>query len=132
ISKITGYVKNAVNWFNNLSDSQKDLAVKVGLVIASIGPMLVILGTLILSIPKVVIAIKALAIAFAFLTGPIGSAIAVIMAVVGVINHLWKTNEEFRTAITEIWNSIVETATMLWNQLKSAAETIWGAIQETW
>lgn len=132
ISQITSYVKNAVNWFNNLSDSQKDLAVKVGLVTAAIGPMLFIFGKLISALSQVGMAVKVLGAVFTFLTSPIGLFIAAIMAVVGVIIYLWNTNEEFRTAITEIWNGIVETAIMLWNQLKSSAETIWGAIQETW
>lgn len=47
--------------------------------------------------------------ALTFITGPIGIVIAVVAALVAAFMHLWNTNEEFRNAITEIWNRISET-----------------------
>ena len=58
--------------------------------IANIGRLLPLLGT-----------------AFSALTGPVGIVIGVILALVGVIVYLWKTNEDFRNMIINAWNGIV-------------------------
>ena len=42
------------------------------------------------------------------LTGPVGIVIGVILALVGIIVYLWKTNEDFRNFITQAWNSLKE------------------------
>ena len=46
---------------------------------------------------------------------PIGVVITVIAALAAGIVALWNTNDEFRAAMTEAWNGIVETVTGVWN-----------------
>ena len=41
------------------------------------------------------------------LSGPVVAVVAVIGTLVAAFMNLWNTNEEFRTAITGIWNDIV-------------------------
>lgn len=48
----------------------------------------------------------AVGIAFLAITAPFDAVIAVIGVVVAAFVNLWNTNEEFRTAITEIWEGI--------------------------
>lgn len=60
-------------------------------------------------------AIGALAAVFTFLTGPIGIAIVAITAIVAAITYLWNTNEGFRNAIIEAWQSVAKTANEVWN-----------------
>lgn len=44
---------------------------------------------------------------FTVLTGPIGLVIAGVLTLISVFKHLWKTNEDFRESIKEIWGNIV-------------------------
>jgi|GEM_PF-1490534 len=48
---------------------------------------------------------------------PIGIVIAAIVAFVAVIIYLWNTNEEFRTALINAWNTIKETASNVWQAI---------------
>jgi len=51
---VNDYVKPAVEWFSNLTSEQKELAVKVGLVAAAAGPLLMIFGKLMMIIPGLI------------------------------------------------------------------------------
>ncbi|MCO4347518.1 phage tail protein [Staphylococcus agnetis] len=82
--------------------------------IANIGRLLPLLGT-----------------AFTALTGPIGIAIAVIGALVGVIVYLWKTNEDFRNMITEAWNGIVTAISGAVSSIVGWFQELWANIQQT-
>ena len=44
--------------------------------------------------------------AFAALTGPVGIAIAAIVAIVAALVYLWNTNEKFRDAVKQTWEDI--------------------------
>ena len=63
--------------------------------------------------------------AFAFLTSPIGIVVLAIGILVGAFVYLWRTNEEFRNKVIEIWNGIL-------SFLQPIIETIATFITETW
>lgn len=44
-AKLVDVVGNLVDWFNELSPAQQDMIVKIGLVAAAIGPLLIVLGS---------------------------------------------------------------------------------------
>lgn len=82
--------------------------------IANIGRLLPLLGT-----------------AFSALTGPIGIAIGIILALVGVIVYLWKTNEDFRNMIIDAWNGIVDAISGAISSIIGWFTQLWGSIQQT-
>lgn len=82
--------------------------------IASIGRLLPLLGT-----------------AFSALTGPIGIVIGVILALVGVIVYLWRTNEDFRNMIINAWNGIVSAISGAVNSIINWFMQLWSSIQQT-
>lgn len=44
LSNLADKIQSAVDWFNGLSDSQKDFIVTAGLVVAAVGPLLMVFG----------------------------------------------------------------------------------------
>ncbi|MHB7942158.1 phage tail protein [Staphylococcus capitis] len=82
--------------------------------IASIGRLLPLLGS-----------------AFTALTGPVGIVIGAILALVGVIVYLWKTNEGFRNMIINAWNGIVSAISGAVNSIINWFMQLWASIQQT-
>lgn len=115
VKKVVGLLQNLTSWLNNLSESQKEMIVKIAGVAAAIGPVLVVVGKLLKfigSLPKTLTAVKTgfsvLKGAIAGVSAPVLAIIAVIAVLVAAFKHLWDTNEEFRESIMEIWESIKE------------------------
>ena len=124
VSKIQAFVDK----LNGMSESQRKAILTIGLIVAALGPLLVIIGTLIskvgaamqgfvklaTGVKKLGVAVKAgsgifgkLGAALGGISAPILAIIAVIAVLVAAFKHLWDTNEEFRKAITAIWEGIV-------------------------
>ena len=82
--------------------------------IANIGRLLPLLGT-----------------AFSALTGPVGIIIGVILALVGVIVYLWKTNEDFRNMIIGAWNGIKDAVSGAISSIVGWFTQLWASIQQT-
>lgn len=147
--QLTPYIRQLAEWitrlvekFNSLSEEQQDLIVKIGLIVAAIGPAMLILSkviSVVLTIVKVFGLLgKALSVVkqgfmifqagnmiaaqlagvsktvllvakgFAFMLNPITLVIAAIGALIGVFVYLYKTNEDFRNKVTEVWETIKE------------------------
>ena len=128
IRSIVSKIQAFVDKLNGMSESQRKAVLTIGLIIAALGPLLVILGTVIskvgvamqgfvklaTDVKKLGVAVKAgtgifgkLGAALGGISAPVLAVIAVIAVLVAAFKHLWDTNEEFRNAITAIWNGIV-------------------------
>ena len=128
IRKIVSKVQAFIDKLNGMSESQRKAVLTIGLIIAALGPLLVILGTVIskvgaamqgfvklaTGVRKLGVAVKAgsgffgkLGAALGGISGPVLAIVAVIAVLVAAFKHLWDTNEEFRNAITAIWEGIV-------------------------
>jgi hypothetical protein len=106
-------VIGAADGFSKMDEGQQLVIVGVLAVIASIGPLLVVVGTLITTVAGVVAAwgtIVTLApivgAAFTVLLGPVGLIILAIAGITAAVLILWTTNEDFRNAVTGIWDGI--------------------------
>lgn len=122
-------LKGVVSWWQNLSDWQRDLIVKIGLIVAVLSPVLIIIGQLITAvgsimtiIPKIGPALTAVKGAFAalnavMLANPIVLIIAAIAALVAAFIYLWNNCESFR----EFWIN-------LWAKIKSIVSTVCTAV----
>lgn len=126
VSKLQGFADK----LNGMDEGTKRTIVTIALLVASIGPLLVIIGTAISKIgvamqgfvklangiSKLKIAIQGgtgvlgkLGAALGGISAPVLAVVAVITVLVAAFVHLWKTNEGFRDAIIGTWNRIKDT-----------------------
>lgn len=127
MEKAVAKIGELADKFAALSPQQQETILKIAGVVAAIGPLLITVGKLIEAsgtvskgIGKVVGKLAEMGTtaggatggmsvlkgALAAITSPVGIAIAAIAGITAVVVTLWKTNEDFRNKITEIWNRI--------------------------
>lgn len=130
IRKVVTAVQGFVDKLNNMDEAQRKTIISIGLVIAALGPFLVILGTVISTvgksmkayataakgIKKLMVAVKSgtgifgkLGAALGGISAPVLAVVAVIAVLVAAFTHLWKTNDGFRENIIATWTQIKET-----------------------
>lgn len=113
--KLVNAAKKLAEWFSSLSDGQKEMILVAGGLAAAIGPVLIAIGKMSTGLSALIqyfgsaetMGGKLIA-ALGGISAPVVAAAAAVAALVAAFVHLWNTNEEFRTKILEIWNSIVE------------------------
>lgn len=105
ITKVAEGIQKAVDWFNNLSPAGQRVVAIAALIVAAIGPILMIGGML-------VTAVGALGAAFTVILGPIALVVAALAGViaVGVFLH-------------NHWNEMAAKAKVLWADIKMAIST---------
>ena len=126
VSKLQGFVDK----LNGMDEGTKRTIVTIALLVASIGPLLIIIGTAISKIgvamqgfvklangiSKLKVAVQGgtgvlgkLGAALGGISAPVLAVVAMIAVLVAAFVHLWKTNEGFRDAIIGTWNRIKDT-----------------------
>lgn len=134
ITKVVDKVKDFTQWFTNLSDSQKELIIKIGAIVAAIGPALLIFGKLSTGIGGVIKTVSKLKGALAasgglssvlsVITGPVGIAIAAIAALAAGFIALYKTNDEFREKVNNAMEKVKTAFSQMWEQVKPIIEQV--------
>ena len=127
MEKAVAKIGELADKFASLSPPQQETILKIAGIVAALGPLLTITGKAITvsgqiskGVGKVVGKLAEMGTtaggatggmavlkgAFTAITSPVGIAIAAIAGITAVVVTLWKTNEDFRNKITEIWNRI--------------------------
>ena len=122
--------------FGNLPQGMQIVILAVLGLVAALGPLLTIIGSIVVAAPGIAVGFTAIGGALAALTGPVGIVIVSIAALVAGIMYLWKTNEDFRKTIQEIWKSIsnyikteIDKITKWWQEW---GPTIIGIVKPMW
>lgn len=130
IRNIVTKIQEFVDKLIGMDEGTREMVLKIGLLVAALGPFLVILGTTIAKIGtamkgfvqlangfnKLKVAVQGgtglfgkLGAAIGGISAPVVAVVAVIGTLVAAFLHLWNTNEGFREAIIVTWNTIKET-----------------------
>lgn len=123
IRRLAEWITGLVDKFNNLSDEQQDMVIKIGLFAAAVGPILLIISRLIGMFTGISKVVGTVAKVFSDLGGFAGivktifgniikmvnPVVVVIGVLVGVFKTLWDSNENFRNSIMKTWNKIKDT-----------------------
>src|SRR5690554_5357815 len=106
-------IKNAINWWTNLSDGAKTAFLALGGIAVAIGPVLMILGKLInvaMDVSRWFGLLKAAAgvvgAAIGSISAPVLAVIGVIVGLIALFTTLYHTNENFRNLVQTVWESI--------------------------
>lgn len=103
IENIAEKISEFTEWFNGLSESEKQTIIQIGLIVAAIGPLLVVLGTVVSSGDKIIGEIPVIAKGISGLFGIIAAnpVLAVITAIAIAVFALWTNCDEFREGVLE-------------------------------
>jgi len=132
ISKLAGLVQGLVDRFNNLPDPLKQgiaiFAALAAVVTLVGGGMLIFAGMVMQGVAAVgtmVTAIGGLSGVLAFLTGPVGIAVATIVGLITAGTLLYKNWGKIRARATELWMHIVDA----WKKLQQFTQKVWKTIK---
>lgn len=103
IENIAEKISQFTEWFNGLSESEKQMIIQIGLIVAAIGPLLIVLGTVVSSGAKIIGGIPVIAKGLSGLFGIIAAnpVLAIITAIVIAVFTFWTTCDEFREGVLE-------------------------------
>lgn len=134
---LSKYISPLTNKLMKLSSSQKQQIVNIALIAASIGPLFLVLGKVFSSLSMIIKVVK-------ILFTSTNLIIAAIAAVVAILVYLYKTNEDFRNTVNQVWSNIkksilnaVEAVKDWWNKngekiiasVKKALDILWKKVK---
>ncbi|CAK7037841.1 phage tail tape measure protein [Tissierella sp.] len=143
IANIIEAIQGFIDKLNSLSPAQQETIVKIGMLVAAIGPAILIIGKLISFAGNTVTAFSTVSTAIAnaggvisLLTSPIGIAIGAITAIIaiGVALYMnWDTIKEkaglLKETIIEKWNNIKTSTSEAWENVKTTVSDKWENIK---
>lgn len=111
LDSLNQMLQKAIGWLSSLTDEQKQILVDVLSMVATLGPLLLILGKItnfvlkiINIVPKVISLFKTLGAVLA--ANPIGLIVTAIAALVAAFIYLWNNCEEFRQFWIDLWEGV--------------------------
>lgn len=107
-TNVTGVVKSFSEWFAGIGEGGQTAVLAIATIAAAIGPVLSTVGTVVDTVPKIGAAFQVVG---KLGTGALGliaahPVIAAIAAIIAAVVLLWNNCEEFRDAVTAVWDAV--------------------------
>lgn len=105
---VAGVVRSFSEWFAGIGEGGQTAVLAIAVIVAAIGPVLSTVGTIISVVPKIGAAFSAVGKAGTAALGLIAAhpVIAAIAAIIVAVVLLWNNCEEFRDAVTAVWDAV--------------------------
>lgn len=134
LQKLSDAFKGLSNWYKNLSPQQQEMIIKIALIAATIGPLLIVLAKLIAAVQTIMTILPAvkgaiLAVNSALAANPIALVIAAIAALIAIFVTLWNNCEEFREFWTGLWEALQEGAQTVIDGISTAFSALGDGFQ---
>ena len=110
IRGIVSAIQGVVDWLNSLSEGTKRIITTIALLVAAIGPVLIVVG-------KVMSAI--------------GTIMTWAPKIAGAISTVMSWGPKIRTTVTNAWNTIKGVITSVMNAISSTVSSVWNSIKST-
>ena len=107
-TNVAGVVKSFSEWFAGIGEGGQTAVLAIAAIVAAIGPVLSTVGTIISVVPQIGAAFSAVGKAGTAALGLIAAhpVIAAIAAIIAAVVLLWNNCEEFRDAVTAVWDAV--------------------------
>lgn len=134
LQKLSDAFKGLSNWYKSLSPQQQEMVVKIALIAATIGPLLIVLAKLIAAVQTIMTILPAvkgaiLAVNSALAANPIALVIAAIAALIAIFVTLWNNCEEFREFWIGLWEALQEGAQVVIDGISTAFSALGDGFQ---
>lgn len=125
-------ISQLATWFTNLSSPIKEVVIIFTGILAVVGMLLPIFLGLQVAAAAMGTTVVGMITAFLPIVGIIVGIVAAITLLIVGLKELWTNHEGFRTAVTEIWNSIYAFLSIIIQQISSFVMSIWGTLTTWW
>jgi TP901 family phage tail tape measure protein len=109
-TNVAGVVKSFSEWFAGIGEGGQTAVLAIATIAAAIGPVLSTVGTVVDTVPKIGAAFQVVG---KLGTGALGliaahPVVAAIAAIIAAVVLLWNNCEEFRDAVTAVWDAVCD------------------------
>lgn len=136
MTKVGEAVKRVSDGWNSLSEEQKQMVVKIALIVAAVGPLLTIISKVVGVVSTIMTLAPAIGTALTVLTGPIGLVVAAVAAVIAIgvaVVKNWDTIKakagEIGAALSEKWSAAKEAVVGKVTEMKEGISEKWNGIK---
>jgi hypothetical protein len=103
--QIIPQIQKFVNSFKSLSPSTIELGVKIAVLVAALGPLLIVIGKIITATQTFIKVFRALSLAL--LTNPIYLVVAGLALLAFALYKAWQTSDSFRQGVVKLGNALI-------------------------
>ena len=139
IDEVVDKVKQLSEWFKSLDDDQKQQILTIAGVVAAIAPVLLVGGKLISGIGSITSGLGTLVTKIAPVLAGAGAVAPVVLAVVAAVGllvagfvTLYKSNDDFREKVNNVWEHVKEFISQTADQLKAIFEKFAELVNAIW